>query len=220
MGSQFKADRATVSMSFDRHFSASSQLTGSKSRPLAESTPWCAHGAGRCFPSEGKSCRSKDTPFQSVSHSHNRNDQGQLGTGDDIARHTPSPLTSFGFATTVSCGQYHSVALTAEGRLFAWGSNQHGQLGLDSPGSPPAGTQRVLAPHGIGPPGVRFVDVRAGGFHTVALADDGRLYAFGRNDDGQLGLGDLLARGAPTPVPAAGVAFASVAACLRHTLVR
>lgn len=147
-----------------------------------------------------------------------RNDQGQLGTGDDHAKKIPTKLTSFGFVNTVSCGQYHSVALTSDGQIFSWGSNQHGQLGLDSPDALPSGTRRVLKPQMVRLPDVHFVDVRAGGFHTVALTDDGRLFAFGRNDDGQLGIGDTLTRRAPTLVPSR-VRFKSIAACLRHTLV-
>jgi alpha-tubulin suppressor-like RCC1 family protein len=30
----------------------------------------------------------------------------------------------------VSCGSYHTIALTAQGELWAWGWNEHGQLGL------------------------------------------------------------------------------------------
>jgi hypothetical protein len=33
--------------------------------------------------------------------------------------------------THISCGVSHSLACTATGRLFVWGSNQHGQLGAD-----------------------------------------------------------------------------------------
>ena len=110
------------------------------------------------------------------------------------------------------------MALTSDGQIFTWGSNQHGQLGLDSADALPSGTHRVLNPQVVRLPGVRFIDVRAGGYHTAALTEDGRLFTLGRNDDGQLGLGDTLTRRAPTLVPS-GVKFKSIAACLRHTLV-
>ena len=34
--------------------------------------------------------------------------------------------------THVVCGHSHSLALTAEGRLYAWGDNSYGQLGFDT----------------------------------------------------------------------------------------
>ena len=33
--------------------------------------------------------------------------------------------------TQIACGVSHSLACSGSGRLFAWGSNQHGQLGID-----------------------------------------------------------------------------------------
>ncbi len=133
-------------------------------------------------------------------------------------RHTPTQLNSFGFVSVVSCGQYHSVALTSFGQIFTWGSNQHGQLGLDSADILPTGNRRVWLPQEVKLEGVFFVDVSAGGYHTLALTDSGQLYVFGRNDDGQLGLGDLHTRRSPTRLPSS-MQFVSIAACLRYSLV-
>jgi alpha-tubulin suppressor-like RCC1 family protein len=32
---------------------------------------------------------------------------------------------------SVACGQQHTLVMTANGRIFVWGSNKHGQLGVD-----------------------------------------------------------------------------------------
>lgn len=32
---------------------------------------------------------------------------------------------------SVACGQQHTVVMTSSGRIFVWGSNKHGQLGVD-----------------------------------------------------------------------------------------
>jgi alpha-tubulin suppressor-like RCC1 family protein len=135
-----------------------------------------------------------------------------------VNRNTPTQLISFGFVTVVSCGQYHSIALTSLGQIFTWGSNQHGQLGLDSTDTLPTGNRRVWQPREVKLDGVFFADVSAGGYHTLALTNTGQLYVFGRNDDGQLGLGDLHTRRAPTKISSI-IRFVSIAACLRFSLV-
>jgi len=32
---------------------------------------------------------------------------------------------------SVACGQQHTLVMTSNGRIFVWGSNKHGQLGVD-----------------------------------------------------------------------------------------
>ena len=108
--------------------------------------------------------------------------------------------------------------MTSVGKIYTWGSNQHGQLGLDSADELPTGNRRVWLPREVKLEGVNFVDVSAGGYHTLALTESGQLYVFGRNDDGQLGLGDLHTRRAPTILPSV-TRFVSIAACLRYSLV-
>ena len=77
----------------------------------------------------------------------------------------------------------HTVALKADGTLWAWGSNWYGQLGTtgrynrsDSPGSR-IGTDND------------WTAVAAGNCHTLALKSDGSLWAWGSNGYGQLGDG-------------------------------
>lgn len=71
--------------------------------------------------------------------------------------------------------------------LFAWGLNNHGQLGIGhkenvcAPG-------RVLWLHGTNE---EAIQVTGGEHHTVALTKSGRVYCWGRNDEGECGVGDL-----------------------------
>ncbi len=60
--------------------------------------------------------------------------------------------------------------------------------------------QRSLPTRVVAPPGVRFIDVAAGVTHNLAVGSNGRVYAWGRNDDGQLGVGDKSVRTEPTEV--------------------
>ncbi|KFO20813.1 Putative E3 ubiquitin-protein ligase HERC6, partial [Fukomys damarensis] len=84
----------------------------------------------------------------------------------------------------VACGDYHSLALSKGGELFAWGQNLRGQLGVGRkfPSTPTPQAVQSLT-------GVPLVQISAGGAHSVALSMSGNAYSWGENDCGQLGLG-------------------------------
>ncbi|XP_066241171.1 E3 ISG15--protein ligase HERC5 [Saccopteryx leptura] len=84
----------------------------------------------------------------------------------------------------ITCGDYHSLALSKGGELFAWGQNLHGQLGLGK--IPDDTTTPQIVQHLAGVP---LAQISAGKAHSLALSMSGNLYSWGRNDFGQLGLG-------------------------------
>ena len=86
-------------------------------------------------------------------------------------------------AVTLAVGGTHTLALRANGRIQAWGSNLYGQLGDGTT------TQRT-SPTWAGSD-TDWVAVACGANHSVALKANGTLYAWGQNIDGQLGLNDL-----------------------------
>jgi alpha-tubulin suppressor-like RCC1 family protein len=91
--------------------------------------------------------------------------------------------------TDSAAGWVHSLAVEEEGAVYTWGYNNYGQLGLGDQGG---GTQRNV-PTVV--PGVNEVVAVAGGaFHSFALSRDGTVMACGKNDAGQLGLGDTVQR--------------------------
>lgn len=53
---------------------------------------------------------------------------GRNGLPQDTA--VPRPVTNLTNIRSVACGYWHSIAIDAEGRLFATGHNKHGELGL------------------------------------------------------------------------------------------
>ncbi|XP_060933111.1 probable E3 ubiquitin-protein ligase HERC4 isoform X2 [Limanda limanda] len=95
----------------------------------------------------------------------------------------------------VACGSQHSVALTNDGRVFTWGQDSRGQLGLGQ-GKPFAISPQQLRPLSSIP----LVHVAAGGEQSFALSVSGGVFGWGRNDRGQLGLGDTTDRRTPAPV--------------------
>jgi alpha-tubulin suppressor-like RCC1 family protein len=57
---------------------------------------------------------------------------GQLGTGDTLDRNAPTiieGLSGMGIAS-LTCGDRHSFAITADGAVLGWGSNEFGQVGI------------------------------------------------------------------------------------------
>jgi alpha-tubulin suppressor-like RCC1 family protein len=85
---------------------------------------------------------------------------------------------------SLSCGQYHSVAATTEAGLLCFGKNDYGQCGLQDTGP-------RLLPGPVASPltSVPVVQTACGYYHTTVLSAAGSLWAFGRNDFGQLGIG-------------------------------
>ncbi len=123
------------------------------------------------------------------------NEFGQLGSaanaGSPEQESNPVPALvalpgASGPVTQIAAGELHSLALTSTGQLYAFGSNEYGQLGTEvnsgtiTPNPVPA---LVALPAASGP----VVQIAAGGAHSLALTSTGQLYAFGENDLGQLG---------------------------------
>ncbi|MGI6595500.1 MAG: RCC1 domain-containing protein [Candidatus Ratteibacteria bacterium] len=123
---------------------------------------------------------------------------GQLGLNDSGSGTERTIPTQVGTATNwyaISAGSSHTIALKEDGTLWAWGFNHYGQLGLDDSGS---GTDRAT-PTQVGTD-TDWLAISAGDNHTIALKEDGTLWAWGHNSSGQLGLDDTTKRVTPTQV--------------------
>jgi cysteine-rich repeat protein len=135
------------------------------------------------------------------------NDFGQLGLSDMAARGDgpgemgealpPVNLGSGKTATVLAAGTEHTCARLNDGSVKCWGRNEYGQLGLGDTaarGDGPGEMGDVLPPVNLGTDKTATA-LAAGREHTCALLDDGSIKCWGRNDFGQLGLGDTAARG-------------------------
>ncbi|MBZ3878358.1 putative E3 ubiquitin-protein ligase HERC3 [Sciurus carolinensis] len=123
---------------------------------------------------------------------------GQLGlmtTEDSVA--VPRLIQKLNQQTIlqVSCGNWHCLALAADGQFFTWGKNSHGQLGLGKEFPSQASPQRVRSLEGI-----PLAQVVAGGAHSFALSLSGAVFGWGMNNAGQLGLSDEKDRESPCHV--------------------
>lgn len=87
-------------------------------------------------------------------------------------------------AIKVAAGGEHSVAIDESGVLWVWGSGLSGQLGL--------GTREIMQVKPLPlEEKLHFADITAGQYHTVALDEDGEVWAWGDNTYGQLGNGTM-----------------------------
>lgn len=139
------------------------------------------------------------------------NNQGQVGDGSSETRLDPVPSAGITTATGVSAGRSHTCARLADGTARCWGANLAGQLGDGS-----FETRQLLPVLVSGLTNV--AQVAAGGSHTCARLDDGRLFCWGDNDQGQVGPDDRGAYREPVLVPLPEP-ITEVSAGFQHTCV-
>lgn len=114
---------------------------------------------------------------------------GQLGLGPTNLEpvRMPKQIKSLSkhIVVQIACGGHHNLALLQDGRVFSWGQNTFGQLGH--------GTTEYSKPH---PQQIAVLDglpimsIHAGGYHSFVLTRSSTMYGWGRNNFGQLGIGN------------------------------
>ena len=89
-------------------------------------------------------------------------------------------------AVDIWCGGHNSFYVNDKGILFGWGLNNHGQLGIGTKENACRPTEIIW------PEEHEDATAVAGGeHHTIAMTKSGRVYCWGRNDEGEVGVGDL-----------------------------
>ncbi len=139
-----------------------------------------------------------------------QNGDGQLGNNSTTDSAFPDKVrdpasttdTSKGLqATQVSGGTNHSLAVGSDGQTYAWGYNKYGQLGNGtsySNSSVPVHVRDPASPTDTSK-GLQATQVSGGTNHSLAVGSDGQTYAWGYNNNSQLG--DDTTNNKITPVP-------------------
>ena len=141
---------------------------------------------------------------------------GQLGDGTTTARNVPVDvdLGEGRSAVAISLGYIHSCALLDDGSLRCWGNNVLGQVGDGTIGN----IRQTPVTIGL-ESGVTARAVSAGGAHSCAILNDGKVVCWGSNGNGQLGDGNApTGSNAPLPVTLEAPRTATAIRCGRfHT---
>lgn len=138
--------------------------------------------------------------IQSVANSHQiiswgQNQFGQLGSGNTTNPLQPQyvvAVTGNGLlnnAQQISAGMQHSLVLTIDGTVLAWGSTEYRQLGnsvcLDNTQQAVPCTRPQPVSHFT--QGSTVIRISSGSFHSAATRSDGVVFMWGRNTAGQIG---------------------------------
>lgn len=141
------------------------------------------------------------------------NTSGQIGDNSLAPATTPYRHVGLTNVQVVGAGSGHTCVATATG-LFCWGSNSNGQVGAGA-----GGATRYLVPNLVSGLPSAPTDLALGNAHTCAIAS-ARLFCWGDNSSGQLGIGDTIDQPAPVEVTGLAAAPVEVSAFINQTCVR
>lgn len=137
------------------------------------------------------------------------NMNGELGLGDYKNRDVPTKIQRLK-AKQVSAGGKHTMFIDLANYVWAFGSNRYGQLGINDELNRRRDIPRQIM-------FLKAKQVSAGGYHTLLIDLDDNVWAFGNNDEGQLGLGDNERRYSPVQIP--NLKAKQVSAGTKHSIV-
>jgi len=102
----------------------------------------------------------------------------------------PQEILKAGSSSIIGQGNFHSFAANKEGKLWSWGLNRNGQLGLGENVDKIMPVNEVKQITGV-------VSVSGGDGHSVALDKEGNVWTWGSNEYGQLGDGTNIDKSIP-----------------------
>ena len=140
------------------------------------------------------------------------NEHGQLGRGNNVNSSVPVDVTGLtSGVASISTGRYGGCAVTVNGAAKCWGHNGWGDLGTGNNNSSNVPVDVLGLQSGV-------ARISGGEGHNCALMVNGSLKCWGRNEQGQLGIGVTGNRNTPQDVIGMSSNVSSVTAgMLQHT---
>jgi alpha-tubulin suppressor-like RCC1 family protein len=123
----------------------------------------------------------KAGPSKMVCWGYNGNNQLGHKGGDGSTKYIEIELDW----SAVAGGETHTCGIANKGKLYCWGSDDYGQLGIVGP-ELDTGT-----PSAAGNPDMRWKSVSVGMTHSCAIDQNDKMWCWGGNEHGQLGFGDV-----------------------------
>ncbi|KAL3844777.1 hypothetical protein ACJIZ3_002180 [Penstemon smallii] len=124
-------------------------------------------------------------------------DYGRLGLGNLHSEWRPNPISPSAFGNQslkdIACGGAHTLFLTENGDVYATGLNDYGQLGISD------SQNYTTVPLRVSGVPKQVIQISSGSHHSAAVTVDGELYIWGKNSNGQLGLGKKAEKIIPIP---------------------
>jgi len=124
-----------------------------------------------------------------------RGGSGELGLGNTTSYSSPVQVGALTTWSKVSIASGHTLAVKTDGTLWSWGSNFNGQLGDGT-------TTNRSSPVQVGALTTWLNVAGSQSNASLAINTSGQLFSWGRNVNGQLGLGDTTQRNSPVQVGA------------------
>lgn len=110
---------------------------------------------------------------------------GALGHGSNTDVDTPQKLNDLSNIVQISAGSDYTMCLDANGKVYAWGNNGYGQLGISGSATKVLSPEKLLISASLG----KVVQISCGEEHSAFLDERGSAHTWGYGQDGQLGHG-------------------------------
>jgi alpha-tubulin suppressor-like RCC1 family protein len=120
------------------------------------------------------------------------NSGGQIGDGTTVDKSMPTKIGSSSWKS-VSAGYSHTTAIDITNSLYAWGYNSYGQLGDNTTTSKSSPVQVIANTVNYW----KQIAEATQGNHTLAINNNGTLWAWGGNANGTLGDGTTVNKSSP-----------------------
>lgn len=155
-----------------------------------------------------------------------RNLEGELGNGTVVSTNIPQHVNLPATVIKIAAGANHGLAIVGassaatSGAVWAWGLNNFGQLG-NNPGACAVNCPNFFSSTpvaAVAPANAGVTDIAGGGAHSLTIIG-GAVWAWGRDNQGQLGCGGCANTGVPVAAAApANAGVTHIAAGWQHSL--